>query len=68
MQRFKYTNKVFLINLVLLFIGFISIEIFSRISLYANIEIKKPLKSFVSIGRAIFNINSDWANHLTKET
>ena len=66
MQRFKYTYKVFLINLFLLLIGFISIEIFSRISLYANIDLKKPLKSFVSVGRAIFNINSDWANHLNQ--
>ena len=31
-----------------------------------NIDLKKRLKSFVSVGRAIFNINSDWANHLNQ--
>ena len=66
MQRFKYISKVFLTNIFLLLIGFISIEIFARISLYGKIQIKKPIKSFVSIGRAIFNINSDWANHLNQ--
>ena len=58
--------KTILINALFIGIALVSLELLARILTQARVDTSKPLRSILSIPRAILNRGGDWNNHLNQ--